>query len=165
MIAARFGGMIDDARPPTAMTLDEWRVLRRRAKAIHRDEEPDVLAPAEAFSDRRADAGIRNEYLAGHDPAAIRERSATVRSRIGSSCCGWAVQPTTAEFYDAIRAEAPTTRQRALIRMWAREAEPAQIILAWAEEVYTFRELVAAFHRAGVDHPLVARAFNRLARR
>ena len=98
-------------------------------------------------------------------PAAIRERSATVRSRIGSSCCGWAVQPTTAEFYDAIRAEAPTTRQRALIRMWAREAEPAQIVLAWAEEVYTFRELVAAFHRAEADHPLVARAFNRLARR
>ena len=26
------------------MTLDEWRVLRRQAKAVHRDEEPDVLA-------------------------------------------------------------------------------------------------------------------------
>ena len=146
------------------MTLDEWRALRRRAKAIHRDEEPDVLAPPEAFGNRRADGRIRDEYLPGHDPAAIRERSATVRSRIGSSCCGWVVRPTSAEFYDAIHAERPTTRQRVLIRMWAREAEPAQIVLAWAEEVYTLRELVAAFHRAEADHPQVARAFNRLAR-
>ena len=146
------------------MTLDEWHVLRQRAKAIHRDEEPDILAPAEAFSDRRADERIRNEYLPGHDPAAIRERSATVRSRLASSCCGWGVQPTSAEFNAAIRAEAPTSRQRVLIRMWAREAEPEQIVLAWAEEVYTFRELVAAFHRAEADHPQVARTFNRLAR-
>ena len=146
------------------MTLDEWRALRRRAKAMHRDEEPDVLAPAEAFSDRRADGRIRDEYLPGHDPAAIRRRSAAVRSRVASSCCGWAVQPTSAEFYDAIHAERPTTRQRVLIRMWAREAEPAQIVVAWAEEVYTLRELVAAFHRAKADHPQVARAFNRLAR-
>ena len=147
-----------------AMTLDEWRVLRRRAKAIHRDEEPEVLAPAEAFSDRRADDGFRNEHLPGHDPAAIRGLSAAVRSRIASSCCGWVVRPTSAEFYDAIHAERPTTRQRVLIRMWAREAEPAQVVLAWAEEVYTLRELVAAFHRAKADHPQVARAFNRLAR-
>ena len=110
------------------------------------------MAPSEAFSDRRADERIRHEYLPGHDPAAIRERSATVRSRIASSCCGWVVQPTSAEFYDAIRAETPTSRQRVLIRMWAREAEPEQIVLAWAEEVYTFRELVAAFHRAKADH-------------
>ncbi len=147
------------------MTLDEWRVLRRRVKAAHRDEEPEVLAPAEAFSDRRADETIRNEYLPGHDPTTIRERSATVRSRLASSCSGWAIQPTSAEFYDAIRAEPPTRRQRALIRMWTREAEPAQIVLAWAEEVYTMRELAAAVHRAMADHPQVARELNRLARR
>lgn len=147
------------------MTLDEWRVLRRQVKATHRDEEPDLLAPPEAFSDRRADDRFRNDYLPGHDPAAIRGQSATVGSRIASSCCGWPVQPTSAEFYDAIHAETPTTRQRVLIRMWAREAEPAQIVLAWAEEVYTLRELVAAFHRAQADHPQVARELNRLARR
>lgn len=147
------------------MTLDEWRALRRQAKALHRDEEPDVLAPAEVFSDRRADESVRSEYLPGHDPAAIRARSATVRSRLASSCCGWEVQPTTAEFYDAVHAEAPTKRQRALVRMWTKEAEPAQIILAWVEEVYTIRELVAAIHRAGADHPEVAKELNRLARR
>ena len=147
------------------MTLDEWRVLRRQAKAVHRDEEPEVLAPAEAFSDRRADESVRSAYLPGHDPAAVRARSATVHSRLASSCCGWDVQPTSAEFYDAVRAATPTKRQRALVRMWTREAEPAQIALAWAEEVYTMRELVAAVHRAQADHPEVAKALNRLARR
>lgn len=147
------------------MTMDEWRVLRRQAKARHRDEEPEVLAPPEAFSDHRADESVRNEYFPGHDPEAIRARSATVRSRLASSCCGWVVQPTPAEFYDAVHAETPTTRQRALVRMWTKEAEPAQIVLAWAEEVYTMRELVAAIHRAGGDHPAVAKELNRLARR
>ena len=45
------------------MTLDEWRALRRQARVTNRDEEPDVLAPPEAFSDRRADQTLRDEYL------------------------------------------------------------------------------------------------------
>jgi hypothetical protein len=147
------------------MTLDEWRLLRQQAKGTHRDEEPDMLAPPEAFSDRSADQRIRDAYLPGHDPSAIRARSTTVDSRIGSSCCGWVTQPTSAEFYDAIHAETPTKRQRALIRMWTREAGPDQIVMAWAEEVYTLRELIAAIHRAKADHPQVARELNRLARR
>ena len=40
--------------------------------------------------------------------------------------------------------------------MWAREAEPEQIAPAYAEEEYTLRELVAAFHGAAADHPQVA---------
>lgn len=147
------------------MTLDEWRALRRQAKVTNRDEEPDVLAPPEAFSDRHADQTLRDEYLPGHDPSAIRARSSTVDSRISSSCCGWVTQPTSAEFYAAIHAEMPTKRQRALIRMWTKEARPDEIVLAWAEEVYTVRELIAAIHRAGADHPQVARELNRLARR
>ncbi|MYH32102.1 MAG: hypothetical protein F4137_25390 [Acidobacteria bacterium] len=147
------------------MTLDEWRALRRQTKVTNRDEEPDVLAPPEAFSARGADARLRDEYLPGHDPSAIRARSSTVDGRINSSCCGWATQPTSAEFYDAIQAEMPTKRQRALIRMWTKEARTDEIVLAWAEEVYTVRELVAAIHRAKADHPVVARELNRLARR
>ena len=147
------------------MTLDEWRALREQVKVADRDAEPDSLAPPEAFSHRRADARVREDYLPGHDPTAIRERSSTVDSRISSSCCGWVVPPTVAEFYDAVHAETPTTRQRALIRMWTKEAGPDEIVLAWVEEVHTIRELVAAVHRAQADHPQVARELNRLARR
>ena len=147
------------------MTLDEWRALRQQAKATHRDEEPDILAPPQAFSDRRADETIREQYLPGRNPSAIRARSSTVESRIRSSCCGWVTRPTSAEFYDAIHAETPTKRQRALIRMWTKEARPDEIVMAWAEEVYTVRELIAAIHRANADHPQVAKELNRLARR
>ena len=147
------------------MTLEEWRALRRQAKITNRDEEPDVLAPPEAFSDRHADETLRDDYLPGHDPSALRARSSTVDSRINSSCCGWVTQPTSAEFYDAIHAEMPTRRQRALIRMWTKEARPNEIVMAWAEEVYTLRELIAAIHRARADHPQVAKELNRLARR
>ena len=49
--------------------------------------------------------------------------------------------------------------------MWTKEARPDEIVMAWAEEVYTVRELVAAIHRAKADHPVVARELNRLARR
>ena len=145
--------------------MDEWRALRQRVKATHRDGEPDILGPPEAFSDRRADKALRDAYLPGHDPSAIRARSSTVDSRISSSCCGWVTEPTSAEFYDAIHARAPTQRQRALIRMWTKEARSDEIVLAWAEEVYTVRELVAAIHRAKADHPQVAKELNRLARR
>ena len=98
-------------------------------------------------------------------PSAIRARSSTVDSRISSSCCGWVTRPTSMEFYDAVHSEMPTERQRALIRMWTKEARPDEIVLAWAEEVYTVRELVAAIHRARADHPQVARELNPLARR
>lgn len=132
---------------------------------MHRDAEPHVLAPPEAFSNRRASQLIRNDYLPGHDPSAIRAQSSVVDSRLSSSCSGWVTQPTSAEFYDAIHAETLTERQCALIRVWTKEARPDEIVLAWAEEVYTVRELVAAIHRARADHPWVARELNRLARR
>ena len=38
-------------------------------------------------------------------------------------------------------------RQKALISTWATEASYLDIVDAWAERVYTIRELVAAFHK------------------
>ena len=81
--------------------------------------------------------------------------SRTVRNRIARSCAGWPERPTGREFYDAIRAPRPTERQRCLISMWMLEATDEDVILAWAEEAYTLRDLVAAAHRAGAqdDNP------------
>ena len=145
------------------MTLREWRDLRKRAKELDRDMEPDVLAPPEAFSDRASDANVRARYLGSHDPTLIGPRSGTVLSRITSSCAGWPELPTTEEFYDAIRAAEPTRRQRNLIVMWMQEATNDEFILAWAEEVYTVRELVAAIHRTGFRYPERNVELNRLA--
>ena len=73
--------------------------------------------------------------------------------------------PTGAEFFDAVHARNPTTRQAQLISMWLFEATNDEIMLAWAEEAYSFRDLVNAIHEAGADgdHPERNRELNRLA--
>jgi len=147
------------------MTLREWRCLRRDAKRFHRDAEPEILAPPEAFSDRASDDSIRSRYLVGCDPTLIGRRSRTVLHRITSSCAGWPRSPTTEEFYDAIRAAEPDERQRAIIWMWMTEATNDQIVLAWAEGVYTLRDLVSAIHRTGRCYSELNIELNRLASR
>ena len=92
----------------------------------------------------------------------VRE-SETVFHRISSSCAGWKQPPTTGEFYEAIRADEPDQRQRAMISMWIQEATNDEILLAWAEEVYTVRELVAAIHKTGHDYSDLNVEINRLA--
>ena len=86
--------------------------------------------------------------------------------RIASSCAGWIEPPTGAEFFEAVRAETPTTRQADIISMWLLEATDDEILLAWAEEAYSFRELVNAIHRSGAagDHPARNRQLNRFTR-
>ncbi len=109
---------------------------------------PCALGPPEAFSNEPA----RPDYFdlwPGHDPAWMGPNSVAVRLRICRSCAGWNRKPTPQEFYEAIRAQQPTPRQMALIAMWAVEASQLDIFDAWGEHVYTFRQLVAAFHRAG----------------
>ena len=41
--------------------------------------------------------------------------------------------------------------------MWMLEATDEDVILAWAEEAYTLRDLVAAAHRAGAQEDNPAR--------
>ena len=49
--------------------------------------------------------------------------------------------------------------------MWMLEASSEDVILAWAEEAYTFRELVEAIHRANAqdDNPALNAYLNSLA--
>ena len=75
--------------------------------------------------------------------------SEAVRRRILSSCAGWPRRPSGQEFYDALRTEALTPRQTALLGMRAAEASTLDLFDAWGERVYTWRRLVAALHRAG----------------
>ena len=72
-------------------------------------------------------------------------------------------RPTAAEFYEAVRAEVPTERQRALLDTWATEAEWEELLAAWTEHAYTFHELAAALHRAGLLRCRAAAALNRWA--
>ena len=113
------------------------------------------LAPAGAFDTERGNAEIRRSCGVTTDETETGPDSRTVRNRIARSCAGWPDRPTGREFYEAIRAPRPTERQRCLISMWMLEATDEDVILAWAEEAYTLRDLVAAAHRAGAqdDNP------------
>lgn len=135
----------------SARTLDDWRHHR--------------LMPAEAFDDESAtDADL---YRLVHDPepAATGPHSRTVASRMASSGAGCAEPPTARELYDAIRAERHTGRQKSLLGMWANETEWFELVEAWAERVYTLRQLVGALHRAGITRSRHSRTLNRWAAR
>ena len=128
------------------------------------DRFPDcTLKPPECFSDERSTDSELEQLCPGLDPARTGPNALAVRVRIARSCAGWQQQPTTEEFYAAIRSAEPTLRQRNLVRMWASEASIAEIILGWAQRAYTIRELVAAMHRAGFPFTARIRAINRWA--
>ena len=69
--------------------------------------------------------------------------------------------PTPQEFHAALRAADPTARERDILEAWITETTPDEIVAAWAEQVYTLRELVAALHRAGVTRGRWTRKLNR----
>ena len=105
------------------------------------------LLPPEAFSDAPPTERERRFFRSVPTSGDARN-SPTVWHRLASSCCGWTDSPTPPEFYDAVRAEDPSHRQKNIVRTWAREAETGEVIRAWVEGVYTWRQLVCALHRA-----------------
>ena len=109
---------------------------------------PCELGPPEAFSDEPGPADYFDLWP-DHDPACMGADSVAVARRIASSCAGWPHRPTGQELYDALRAERPTARQRAIVGMWAAEASRLDMLDAHGERVYSWRRLVAALHRCG----------------
>ncbi len=122
------------------------------------------LLPPGRFAHRGPTADEKRGLRARTAPDETGRHSRTVYFRLGRSCAGWGPrQPSTEEFYDAVRAERPTDRQAAILDTWASEAEPSEIIDAWAEGAYTFRELATALHRADIARCRAAITLNRLA--
>ena len=102
------------------------------------------LQPAEDFPDELAALGLC-------PVVEDSERNAkAVRVRIARSTAGWPLRPTAGEFHEAIRETRPTDRQAAIVAMWAQEAEPREMLMAWVQRAYSWRILVAALHRHGL---------------
>ena len=142
-----------------------WRRHERESARSLDNWQHDRLMAAEAFDDESATDADRHRLVRHADPAATGPHSSAVASRMASSCAGYRERPTASELYDAIRAERHTSRQRTLLRMWANEPEWYELIAAWAERVYTLRQLVAALHRAGITQSRHSRTLNRWAAR
>ena len=120
------------------------------------------LAPAERFTDEPASRRLRERFGA-LGPEGTGRQSRAVEGRFLSCCAGWKRTPTADELYEAIRAENPTKRQETVLRTWLLEATWGELLDAWVQQVYTWRELAAAMHRIGYDEPILCHAMNELA--
>ena len=129
------------------------------ARTVHRPTEV-ALLPAERFSNAPAEEWHRRIIDTPSGADKTREHSRAVQLRFATSCAGWETRPTAAEFYAAVRAERPTDRQIAILDTWATEAEWDELLEAWTEHAYTFYELAAALHRAGLTRCRAAAALN-----
>lgn len=126
------------------------------AEPQHRE----TLRQPEAFPDTEASPDETRRLSRGRGAEETGRNSITVKMRLAGSCAGWPRRPKSSEFYDAVRAEALNSRQRAILYVFAQEAEWYELIGAWAEGAYTLRQLVAALHRAGHSHCRAARRLN-----
>ena len=92
------------------------------------------------------------------------KNSSAVRSRFMSCTAGWPVPPTSEDLYIALRADEPSSRQKAVTRTWLAEAAYREIMLAWLEEAFSWRELVAAVHRVEYQRNDLNRYLNQFAK-
>ena len=130
------------------------------AKTTPYRPEDALLLPAERFSNRPASAWHGRLINAAAEPERTRGQSQAVALRLSRSCSGWEQRPSSNELYEAIRAKTPTQRERAILECWASEADWEELLQAWTEHAYTFRELAAALHRAGLSRCPAAAALN-----
>ena len=141
------------------------RSERARRRAWAREGCECDLLPPECFSDEFAPLALTLETGDPLNPEPRGARSEALADVVHRRCCGWAVRPTTAEMFHAIRALEPTDRQKSLIDAWFTEGSHVLFIDAWREHVYTDRQFVAALHRAGCargDTPARARRIQRI---
>ena len=131
----------------------------RRAEAQGARREPRLREP-EVFANTGPNALEARRLANSLGAEETRRNSITVEMRLARSCAGWEKRPTSAEFYDAIRAPIPDGRQRAVLRVFSQEADWRELVSAWAEQAYTLRELVQALHRAGQQRCRAARYLN-----
>ena len=81
-----------------------------------------TLAPIDAFPDEYSTADDLAAVRLDADRDATGPRSQTTRGLLGGACAGWRVRPTSAELYDALRADNPTSRQRSIATVLINEA-------------------------------------------
>ena len=130
------------------------------------ETEPCELLPPDDFDDAAGTPIDRRTLRSrfGESEEDTGPDSSAVRSRFMSCTAGWPVPPTSGEFYLAVQAEDPSSRQKTVIRAWLAEATYREIIRAWMEEAFSWRDLVAAVHRVGYCSNGLNRYLNQFAR-
>ena len=140
------------------IALKDWNAWVDREEARRRLEDnppPNTgLLPAAELSDEYApDDGTAEEGRG--------RRSSAVRSLLAGACAGWKHPPDSAEFYDAMRAGEPTRRQKTIAAVLIAEGTANDILLAYLQGAFTWRQLGMMMHRRGLYSGHLARYVNR----
>ena len=124
---------------------EAWR-QRESARRIRDELTPKTrveLPALEYFSD---------EYLPlGHDidPAQTGPEAAAIKAVIAGGCNGWKNPPSSREVYEAMRAEQRTPRQTCCTDVVTREASFVELMRAYREQAFTWRQVARALAEAG----------------
>ena len=122
-----------------------WR-KRESARRIREELTPrtHVRIPAlEYFSD---------EYRAlppDVDPEQTGPESAAIKSVIAGGCNGWKKPPTSRDVYAAMQARQPTPREVCCTDVVTREASVGELMQAYREQAFTWRQVARGLAAAG----------------
>ena len=130
------------ARGAQITWLNDMIIARQDHRAI-----PCTLPQPTAFSDRQVPEDLKRLFP-DYDPEATGAAAPVLHWRVASSCAGYARKASGGELYEALHAENPTIRQKALVSMWVNEATDSEIVRGLAQQAYTLRDLVSAMHRS-----------------
>ena len=111
-----------------------------------------TVLPPERFSNAPMPEEQKKELLGEWYKESLKHRprnAVSVAGKFAQVCCGWEEPPTAEELYEAVHAEKPTPRQRAVFTTWLYESTGSELLEGYAEDVYTIRDLVAAMYRHG----------------
>lgn len=140
-----------------AIDLDEWNRWIDEEEARRRledDPPPNTgLLPAEQLSDEYAPDDGTIDGDRGPESSAIR-------SLLAGACAGWERPPDSAEFYHAMRAKQPTRRQQTIAGVLIAEGTMNDVLLAYLQGAFTWRQLGRMMHRRGVYSGHLARYVN-----
>lgn len=133
---------------------------RRECAERNRLDDPWALdvpvGPDEAFSDAYVEADdVAPENRGPNSPA--------IGALFRAKCCGWPRMPTAAECYAAMRTEVPTRRQMAVLSTVIGEGDAFDIVNAWHEGAFTWRQLARAMRATGPWTADKVRLLNRFA--
>lgn len=141
---------------------DDPEVLRLR---YGRDWRSHLVPHPDQFDEKTAIGDLAPGAEDDTPPEGRGPNSRTFRFRISSSCSGHGRPPTPEELYRAFHTKDPTARTGALVRMWMNEASGNDVLDAWRDHCYTWRELAAACHRHGIRHGENAAIMNMMPQR
>ena len=135
--------------------VNEWELPGQdglRGVVMYNPDYAEELLPAERFSDEYT---TDDEFLQSRtrydDPAHRGRNSKALKMRMYSISAGWRRSSSGEEIHDAIHSAEPNARQVAVIRAWEAGIDPHEIFEGFLEQAYSFRELAAALHRAGLQ--------------